>query len=1452
MDEVGIMRYRFLPHGLLAAIMMMAGCSGTGGSVASDSTADDADPGVHEVIIKHDHGVTPGDVAETYDLWGDVPVDPWVWCQEEGDFGCPCDEDADCSSNWCVDYSDGPVCTIPCVEECPLGWSCEQVPGPDPISMCLPLYANLCRPCEEDADCGVEGVGGKSFCIDHGAEGSFCGGTCEPGVVKCPSGYNCQEVSLESGTEVFQCQPDDDVCECTDKYAAVGAKTACLVSNEHGTCAGLRFCAEDGLTDCDAQTPAIESCNLEDDDCNGVIDDGVEERSCIIANELGECEGVESCMDGEWVCEGEEAVQEICDGKDNNCDGETDEGSLNSDEDGLANCVDDDDDDDGVLDDEDNCPLHANEEQLDVDLDLIGDECDPDDDNDNVLDEEDNCVAKANPDQADFDVDGLGDECDDDDDNDGAVDDQDNCPLVANGGQEDVDGDGAGNACDPDDDGDGIQDTVDNCPLHTNGTQLDTDGDGEGDACDPDDESDGVPDDVDNCPLLANGDQADTDADGLGDACDEDDDNDGKKDDLDNCPLVSNPGQFNLDNDAWGDACDVDDDNDGVPDSADNCVEVDNPKQANHDDDAMGDLCDEDDDDDGFADGDDNCPIVFNPGQEDFDGDGKGNACETDIDNDGIPNVIDNCPEMANSDQADLDDDGEGDVCDPDDDGDGVVDAQDNCPLTPNTDQVNSDGDQWGNICDQDDDNDGKLDQFDNCPSVSNWGQEDMDEDGVGDVCDDDIEADGVPNAIDNCPELWNADQADLDWNNVGDKCDPDDDGDGIADPLDSCPTMFNPTQSDIDKDGLGDPCDPDEDGDGLLDVDDNCQSVFNLQQKDADDDGFGDKCDDDDDDDSRLDIVDNCPLDFNPNQKDNDADTVGDICDDDDDNDGVLDGDDNCPFAENTGQTDADDDGHGDACDEDSDSDGVPDVDDNCPLVENQAQTDSDQDGKGNACETDDDNDGWLDQFDNCPTVSNPSQADSDDDGIGNACENDADNDGDPDATDCAKFDPEVFHGALEECDGVDNNCVNGADEVNAVGCSDLWYDYDLDGYGKTGDKKCLCEETGKYAAPQGGDCHDTNSQVNPAVEEVCDGVDNDCDGIEDQEGASGCVDHYPDGDDDGFGAPVEGKCLCGPSGIYSAPAGGDCQDGNPLVNPGQPEKCNDLDDNCDGVVNEEGSELCKTFHADVDSDGFGADGDSQCLCVPKAPYSALLAGDCQDGSPLVNPGVQETCDQVDNNCDGEVDEEGATGCATRYRDFDDDGYGISNDSKCLCIPSGDYTSQVGGDCNDTDQTVNPGGSEACNNEDDDCDGVVDEDDAWGCDPYYADSDQDGYGDPLLSLCLCMPGELYAAQTGDDCNDDDVSVHPGAVEQCDNVDTDCSGVDDDEDAQGCETFYKDEDQDGYGLAVKQKCLCGPTGVYATTQAGDCMDNMESVYPGAVEECNALDDDCDGKIDEGC
>lgn len=232
-----------------------------------------------------------------------------------------------------------------------------------------------------------------------------------------------------------------------------------------------------------------------------------------------------------------------------------------------------------------------------------------------------------------------------------------------------------------DPDADTVADPCDNCPMVANTNQADGDGDGFGDACD-------------TCPSLASANQTDTDRDGRGDACD-------------NCPSVANASQLDTDNDGQGDACDSDADNDGRPNATDNCPLIANANQLDGDGDGKGDACD-------------NCVAVANATQTDGDGDGRGDAC-------------DNCAAVANPGQADGDGDGRGDVCD-------------NCVALSNTSQANDDNDAWGNACD-------------NCPSVSSSNQTDFDGDGRGDACDlliSELAAAGPGGADDEFVELYN------------------------------------------------------------------------------------------------------------------------------------------------------------------------------------------------------------------------------------------------------------------------------------------------------------------------------------------------------------------------------------------------------------------------------------------------------------------------------------------------------------------------------------------------------------------------------------------------------------------------------------------------------------------------------------------------------------------------
>ncbi len=204
-----------------------------------------------------------------------------------GCFGDPCVDNEDCLSGWCVDHMGDGICTDLCQEECPPGWSCQQVgTGPDVAWICISNHANLCRPCSTGDNCKSPG-GAEDVCVDYGSEGSFCGGTCLSNE-ECPWGFSCGETSTVDGVPTKQCVADAGVCPCTAKSVELALSTTCEVTNEWGTCKGKRVCTEEGLTDCDAAEPSIEVCNGIDDDCDGLVDEPVE----------GEGELVPLCDDG--------------------------------------------------------------------------------------------------------------------------------------------------------------------------------------------------------------------------------------------------------------------------------------------------------------------------------------------------------------------------------------------------------------------------------------------------------------------------------------------------------------------------------------------------------------------------------------------------------------------------------------------------------------------------------------------------------------------------------------------------------------------------------------------------------------------------------------------------------------------------------------------------------------------------------------------------------------------------------------------------------------------------------------------------------------------------------------------------------------------------------------------------------------------------------------------------
>jgi hypothetical protein len=403
------------------------------------------------------------------------------------------------------------------------------------------------------------------------------------------------------------------------------------------------------------------------------------------------------------------------------------------------------------------------------------------------------------------------------------------------------------------------------------------------------------------------------------------------------------------------------------------------------------------------------------------------------------------------------------------------------------------------------------------------------------------------------------------------------------------------------------------------------------------------------------------------------------------------------------------------------------------------------------------------------------------------------------------------------------------GAAENEGSSCMQ---DDDGDGYG---------DDSPPSGVTAGTDCDDSSSSVNTAATEVtADGIDNDCDTLEqcyvdsdgDTYGNSGgttttsadldcsdsgeaddtddCLDTnanaYPgaayaesssvcmeDADGDGYGDENA------PSGVTD---GNDCDDADSAINPGEDEICDaaDTDEDCDGLADDDDSGALSSgktsTYVDDDGDGEGEEGSSVVKWCDVPSGYVTNDDDCDDTSASVNTSATEvTADGIDNDCDG--DEQ----C---YVDSDGDDYGSTStvaSSNLVCTNSGEADNDD--DCDDGDADTYPGvassepsNSSACMNDD----------------------DGDGYGDDTVT------GSVVA---GTDCDDSTSAVSPAGTETAaDGIDQDCDDIDD---------CYDDDDGDSYGdttTSTGTDMDCTDSG--EADDDDDCDDNDANTYPGAA------------------
>ena len=288
----------------------------------------------------------------------------------------------------------------------------------------------------------------------------------------------------------------------------------------------------------------------------------------------------------------------------------------------------------------------------------------------------------------------------------------------------------------------------------------------------------------------------------------------------------------------------------------------------------------------------------------------------------------------------------------------------------------------------------------------------------------------------------------------------------------------------------------------------------------------------------------------------------------------------------------------------------------------------------------------------------------------------------------DCDDTNSNIHPGATETCNGIDDNCNSVVDD--GLPKTSYYRDDDGDSFGTTASVQDCALPAG-YAV-KSGDCNDNNNAIFPGATEVCNDIDDNCNGAVD-EGFTKLV-YYKDDDGDGFGTTASVQACSLPAG-YSLKSG-DCNDQNNAIFPGATEVCNGTDDNCNGLTDEFVPK--PTFYKDNDGDGWGGT-TSTVACTAPVGY-VTESGDCNDFNKTIYPHATETCNDVDDDCNGVMDDGVPT--VAVYRDVDGDTYGASNAIAVQhCLYNGTNPplgyALIKGDCDDSKSTVYPGARELC-----------------------------------------------------------------------------------------------------------------------------------------------------------
>ncbi|MEC7983609.1 MAG: MopE-related protein, partial [Myxococcota bacterium] len=463
-----------------------------------------------------------------------------------------------------------------------------------------------------------------------------------------------------------------------------------------------------------------------------------------------------------------------------------------------------------------------------------------------------------------------------------------------------------------------------------------------------------------------------------------------------------------------------------------------------------------------------------------------------------------------------------------------------------------------------------------------------------------------------------------------------------------------------------------------------------------------------------------------------------------------------------------------------------------------------------------------------------------------------DVDGDGfTPSDGDCDDADAAIFPSAEEVCDGIDNDCDEEIDEEAGT----LYYpDSDEDGYGPEELAEYHCEEP-EGLVLQGGDCDDEDAAINPGATEVCDGVDNDCNEVIDDDTAEDASLWFEDADEDGYGNPDVVLSACdAPAGYVED--GFDCDDDNPDLNPGALDIPNDsIDQDCTGsdaqALTMEEISVGDLILSELMLDPLAVeDYKGEWFELHNTSVEGMDLYGLVIGSQITSFIVEEHIviapnayvlfavrDQLDQN----------GGMSNVDYVYSRDAIQLDNSGELtLYAPDGlelDQLSYAAADFPIQEGVAIVNGLLSAD---------ADTGDLWcNATTSYGDGD---LGTPGAVNDPCdLDGDGFTSVDGD-CDDLNDTIYPTATEYCDGVDNDCDELVDDEDdnldvSQLATTFYADADLDGYGDASTTIEACSVPAGYVENDE-DCDDSDPTISPDADEICDGIDNDCDGLGDD--